>query len=147
MANYGSKFIEHYATITEPVRELTQKNTRFTWTHQHKTAHYKSKQALLNSLVMSHFNTTKETYILVDASPVVLSAILTQKDPPQDAYNTIAYASRALSPVEKRYSQTEKEALVIVWGIKHFHLYVFGAPLTLIKDHKPLHYINYSYAT
>ena len=50
---------------------------------------------------MSYFDTTKETYILVDASPVGLSAILTQKDPQQDAYNTIAHASRALSPVEK----------------------------------------------
>ena len=72
---------------------------------------------------MSHFDTSKETFILVDASPVGL------------------YASRALSPVEKRYSQTEKEPLAIVWGIEHFHLYVFGAPFTLITDHKPLQLI------
>ena len=90
---------------------------------------------------MSHFDTSKETFILVDASPVGLSAILAQKDPQQNAHNIIAYASRALSPVEKRYSQTEKEALAIVWGIKHFHLYVFGAPFTLITDHKPLQLI------
>ena len=96
----------------------------------------------MNSPVMSHFDTTRETFILVDASPVGLSAILTQKDPNQaNAYNTVAYASRALSPVEKRYSQTEKEALAIVWGIEHFHLYVFGAPFTLITDHKPLQLI------
>jgi hypothetical protein len=62
-------------------------------------------------------------------------------DPQQNAYNIIAYASRALSPVEKRYSQTEKEALAIVWGIEHFHLYVFGATFTLITDHKPLELI------
>ena len=141
MSNYSSKFIEHYATITEPLRELTRKNTRFTWTHQHQRAYDKLKQALLNSPVMSHFNTTKETYILVDASPVGLSVILTQKDPQQDAYNTIAHASGALSPVEERYSQTEKEALAIVWGIEHFHLYVFGGPFTVITDHKPLQLI------
>ena len=139
MANYSSKFIKDYATIKEPLRELTRKNTRFTWTYKHQTAYDKLKHALLNSPVMSHFDTFKETYILVDASPVGLSAILTQKDPPQDAHNTIA--SRALSPVEKRYSQTEKEALTIVWGIEHFHLYVFGAPFTLITDHKPLQLI------
>ena len=90
---------------------------------------------------MSHFDTSKETHILVDASPLGLSAILTQKDPQQDAHNIIAYVSRVLSPVEKRYSQTEKEALAIVWGIEHFHLYVFGAPFTLITDHKPLQLI------
>ena len=141
MANYSSKFIKDYATITEPLRELTRKNTRFTWAHKHQTAYDKLKHALLNSPVMNHFDTSKETYILVDASPVGLSAMLTPKDQQQHAHNTIAYASRALSPVEKRYSQTEKEALAIVWGIEHFHLYVFGAPFTLITDHKPLQLI------
>ena len=29
MANYSSKFIKDHATITEPLRELTRKNTRF----------------------------------------------------------------------------------------------------------------------
>jgi hypothetical protein len=94
---------------------------------------------------MSHFDTSKETSILVDASPVGLyncqSAILTQYDPKQNAYNIIAYASRALCPVEKRYSQTEKEALAIVWSIEHFYLYVFGATFILITDHKPLELI------
>ena len=90
---------------------------------------------------MSHFDTSKETFILVDASPVGLSAILAQKDPQQNAHNIIAYLSRALSPVENRCSQTKKEALAIVWGIEHFHLYVFGAPFTLITDHKPLQLI------
>ena len=141
MANYSSKFIKDYATITEPLRKLTRKNTRFTWTHKQQAAYDNLKHALLNSPVMSHFDTSKETSILVDASPVGLSAILTQKDPQQNAHNIIAYASRALSPVEKRYSQTEKEALAIVWGIEHFHLYVFGAPFILVTDHKPLQLI------
>ena len=49
---------------------------------------------------MSHFDTSQETSILVDASPVGLSAILTQKDPQQNTHNIIAYASRA-SPLLK----------------------------------------------
>ena len=138
MANYSSKFIKDYATITEPLRELTRKNTRFTWTRKHQAAYDKLKHALPNSPVMIHFDASKETFILVDASPVgLISAILAQKDPQQNAHNIIAYASRALSPVEKRYSHTEKEALEIVWGSEQFHLYVFGAPFTLITDHKP----------
>ena len=90
---------------------------------------------------MSHFDMSKETSILADASPDGLSAVLTQKDPQQNGHNIIAYASRALFPVKKRYSQTKKEALAIVWGIKHFHLYVFGAPFTLVTDHQPLQLI------
>ena len=140
-ANYSSKFIRNYATITAPLRELTCNNTRFTWTSKHQAAYETLKQALIDSPVMSHFDTSKETSVLVDASPVGLSAILIQKDPNQNASNITAYASRALSPVEQRYSQTEKEALAIVWGIEHFHMYLFGAPFTLITDHKPLQLI------
>ena len=37
-----------------------------------------------------------------------------------------------------RYSQTEKEALAIAWGVEHFHLYVYGHEFFLVTDHKPL---------
>ena len=50
----------------------------------------------------------------------------------------MAFASRALTEVEKRYSRTEKEALAIIWGVEHFHLYLYGSEFTLVTDHKPL---------
>ena len=137
MVNNSSKFIKDYATITEPLRQLTWKSTHFTWRHTHQAAYDKLKHALLNSPVMSHFDTSKETSILVDTSPVETS-ILVDTSPQQNAYNIINYASHALSSVEKRYSQMEKEVLAIVWGIENFHLSVFGTTFTLITDHKPL---------
>ena len=50
----------------------------------------------------------------------------------------IQFASQALSAVEQRYSQTEREALAITWAHEHFHIYIFGAPFTVFTDHKPL---------
>ena len=50
----------------------------------------------------------------------------------------LSYASRALSDVEGRYSQTEREILAVVWAAEHFHLYVYGVQFTIITDHKPL---------
>jgi hypothetical protein len=69
---------------------------------------------------MSYFDQNKLTEISVDASPVGLAALLVQ------AGKDISYASRALSDVESRYSQTKREMLAVVWGVEHFHLYVYG---------------------
>ena len=48
------------------------------------------------------------------------------------------YASRSLTATEQRYSQTEREALAVVWACEHLHLYVYRKPITIYTDHKPL---------
>ena len=57
------------------------------------------------------------------------------------AEKPVAYASRTLNPVEKRYSQLDKEALAIVFGVKRFHQYLFGRQFSIVSDHKPLQYL------
>ena len=143
MANYSSKYIRNFATITAPLRELTKKNVRFEWSATHDAAFETLKQALTSAPCMSYFDKHKDTYVTVDASPVGISAILSQKSlhGNSDHQQTIAYASRALTETEKRYSQTEKEALAIVWAVEHFHLFLFGSEFTLVTDHKPLEII------
>ena len=53
----------------------------------------------------------------------------------------MAYASRSLAPAEKKYSQLDKEALAIIFGVKDFHPYVYDRPFTILSDHKPLMHI------
>ena len=42
-----------------------------------------------------------------------------------------AYASGALTDVERRYSQTEREALEVDWAIEKLHLYLFESHFKL----------------
>jgi len=86
---------------------------------------------------MKYFNSSLETELNVDASPVGQGAILTQVTADGRTI-LVAYASRSLSDCESRYSQTEREALAVVWGIEHFHLYLYGSSVQIITDHKPL---------
>ena len=92
---------------------------------------------------MSYFDKNKQTFVTVDASPVGISAILSQKSKNSDmnSQKIIVYASRALSDTEKQYSQTEKEALAIIWAVEHFYLFIYGSEFTLVTDHKPLEII------
>ena len=81
---------------------------------------------------MSYFDPRKKTEIIVDESPSGLGGLLVQEG------KVLSYASRALSDAEDRYSQTEREMLVVVWGVEHFHFYVYGSQFSVITDHEPL---------
>ena len=138
MINYCSRFISDYATKTEPLRKLTHKDQPWEWTSQHDSAVDQLKEALVNAPVTAYFDPAKDTEISVDASPVGLAAILSQVDGKTGTHHIVTYASRSLSETEHRYSQTEREALAVVWACEHLHLYIYGKPVTIYTDHKPL---------
>ena len=132
MTQYVSRFIPDYATITEPLRNLTKKDVKWKWSEKENQAFENLKQALSDPPVMAYFDQKQETTVIVDASPVGVGAILTQNN------KVISYASRALTPTEQRYSQTDREFLAVVYGVEHYHLYLYGSSFRVITDHKPL---------
>ena len=92
------------------------------------------KQILTSEPVLGYFDINKYSEITVDASPFGLSAILQQKSSPSATdRKVIAYASRALSAVERKYSQTEREALAVMWGCERMHLFLYGADGHLVS--------------
>ena len=129
------------ATYCPTLRELTKKDVWFIWTKVHGQAFDKIKRLLTSQTIMAYFDQQKETELITDASPVSLSAILFQKTPGLNNRKVVAYASRSLSDVESRYSQTEKEALAIVWAIQRLHLNLYGGHFTLHTDCKPVQLI------
>ena len=140
MANFCARFIPNFADMAEPLRQLTHKNAVFGWRKEHTVAFDRIKELLTSTPVIAYFDVEKDTSLIVDASPIGISAILTQSSA-NEAPRVIAYASRALTPVERRYSQTEREALSIVWGVENFHIYLYGQLFTLVTDHRPLEVI------
>ena len=74
--NYVSLFIEDYATITEPLRQLTRRDTPFTWTSECQNALNEMKTRPKRETVMAYYGPSKPTELTVDASPVGLGGVL-----------------------------------------------------------------------
>jgi hypothetical protein len=53
----------------------------------------------------------------------------------------VEYASRLLTPAEKNYTTTEREALAIVFGVQKFRGYLEGARVIVASDHQPLKWL------
>ena len=139
LVNFCGRFINDLASIAEPLTRLTRKDIPFKWGNDQEKAFNKLKDALSSPKTLAYFDGNAQTKVIADAGPVGLGGILVQEQ--NGEQRVICYASRSLTDVERRYSQTEKEALALVWACERFHLYLYGREFELITDHKPLEYI------
>ena len=136
LVNFSSRFIPQYATLSEPLRRLTRKDVSFDFGPEQVASFKALKSSLANASELAYFDKDAPTKVIADASPVGLGAVLVQDQ--KEGPVAISYASRSLTDCEQRYSQTEKEALALVWACEKFHPYIYGGKFTLVTDHKPL---------
>lgn len=136
LVSYSSRFIPDFATVAEPLRRLIRKDTTFVFGEEQRKSFSELKAALAKAGTLAYFDKDAPTRVIADASPVGLGAVLVQRQ--QGEMVPICYVSRSLSDCEKRYSQTEREALALVWACERLHPYVYGRQFDLVTDHKPL---------
>ena len=137
LINYYCKFMPNLSNTLSPLYRLLQKGTRWQWGKEQQDAFETAKSQLTTDRVLVHYDPTKSIILACDASPYGLGAVLSHKlDNGEE--KPIAFASRSLAAAEKQYSQLEKEALAIVFGVRRFHQYLFGREFEILSDHKPL---------
>ena len=140
VAGYYRRFVKDYAAVANPLFELLKEKTEWEWTDAREKAFQELKRRLISSPILRHPDFSKPFIVDTDASLLGLGAILMQQD--EGAEYVIAYASRALTEAEKKWSVTELEALAIVWACELFRPYVHGAPFTIRTDHFSLQWLN-----
>ena len=134
LVQYSAKFPPNFAQEAEGLRSLLRKNEPFIWGKAQERSFQKLKQLVAQATPLAYFIGDCNTRIIADAGPQGLGTVQTQ----DGKWQAISYASRNLTEVERRYSQTEKEALALVWACERFNIYVYGRKFELETDHKPL---------
>ena len=137
MINYYAKFIPDLSTLLQPLHTLLRSNQPWKWSDTCQRAFQEVKTCLTRAPVLAHYDPTLPLVLAADASAYGLGAVISHRWP-NGTERPIVYASRTLNSSERNYPQVEKEALALVFGVKHFQQYVYGRRFTLITDHQPL---------
>ena len=133
LANYCRKFVQGFAKIACPLNDLTKKGLKFNCTEECQTAFDTLKTALTQAPILAYPDFQQPFHLYVDASDEAHGMVLGQIQNGKEV--VIAYAGRKLLAAEKNYSVTEREALAVVAGIKHFQPYVYGRKFTVHTYH------------
>ncbi|XP_055615229.1 uncharacterized protein K02A2.6-like [Toxorhynchites rutilus septentrionalis] len=140
LVNFVGHFIPRLSTRSEPLRQYLRGDV-LDFGNEQKEAFDDLRNELSNGVRrLGYFDPKDVTELYIDASPVGLGAVLVQRDP-SSTPRIICFASKGLTPTERVYPQTQREALAVVWAVEKLYFYLFGLHFTIFTDHKTLEYI------
>lgn len=139
-ASYYRRFIKNFSHRAGPLNALTSTKKGappFCWSAEAEKAFTDLKLALTSTPVLACPDFSQPFAVHCDASDFGIGGTLTQTLNGQE--HPIAYYSKSLSPTERNYSATEREALAVVHVVEHFRPYIEGSkPVRVITDHASL---------
>ena len=136
LINFYGKFLRGLASTLAPLYALLRRDVMWQWTDVERKAFQDAKCLLRSPPVLAHFDPRLPITLACDASPVGIGCVLSQKT--SSGERPVAFYSRTLNDTERRYSQTDREGLAVVAGVKNFHFYLAGKTFVIQTDHKPL---------
>jgi len=140
LVGYYRNFIDQFAKLAEPITALTRANTPFVWSRQCQDAYDELKERLVTEPILAFPNFTKPFILHTDASDVAIGAVLAQRDE-EGREKVIGYASKSMSPAERRYTVSERECLAVVHWVKAYRPYLYGSKFEVVTDHQALQWL------
>nr|KYP76432.1 Retrovirus-related Pol polyprotein from transposon 17.6 [Cajanus cajan] len=135
LAGYYRRFIEGFSRIVMPLTQLTRKDQPFVWTDACEQSFQELKRRLTTSPVLVLPDTNEHFDVFCDASHQGLGCVLMQGG------RVVAYASRQLKNHERNYHTHDLELVAVVFALKSWRHYLYGARFSVFSDHKSLKYL------
>ena len=147
LTNYFRQHIKNFSMLAGLLTRLTRKDSEWTagpLPAPAKAAFLRLKEQLCTAPMLAYPIRERPYLLAVDAAtgtdetPGGMGAILSQIDPRDGLERVVSYASRSLKDFEKNYTPFLLEKAAAVWGIDHFHHYLYGRIFSLLTDHRPV---------
>ncbi|VVA35062.1 PREDICTED: retrotransposon, partial [Prunus dulcis] len=135
LAGYYRRFVEGFSTIAAPLTRLTRKGVKFEWSDECEKSFNELKTRLITAPVLALPDDSGNFVIYSDASQQGLGCVLMQHG------RVIAYASRQLKKHELNYPVHDLELAAVVFALKIWRHYLYGATCQIFTDHKSLKYL------
>ena len=134
LASYYRKFIQDFSKVAEPLNALTKKVQEF----QDREL---LKAKLTEAPILSYPSPSEEDLFILDtdASDVGVGAVLSQVQNGKE--KVISYASKTLSPSQRKYCVTYRELLAVVLFVNQFRHYLLGRRFKIRTDHVSLKWL------
>ena len=129
-----------FATLTQPLIKLTEKNQEFLFAEDQQNSWEELKKRLISSPTLSYPDPDTDFILYTDASDQGIGAVLSQVINGQE--KVIAYGSRVLTKQERRYCATRKELLAVVHFMKVYRHNLVGRKFVLRTDHASLRWLR-----
>ena len=137
LVNFYGRFVKGLAHMAQPLYDLMKNTQEWHWGDAEQKAFDQLKDALSQAPVLVHYDPDLPLCLACDASGTGVGAVLAHIYP-DGTERPVAFTSRTLQSSERNYSQLDREALGIIFGVTKFHQYLYGRQFKLITDNRPL---------
>ena len=135
--NHFKHYIQGYAKLVAPLRNLTEKSVPFVFEGAAVKAFENMKYSLSHAPVLALPDADLPFEIVVDASGFGCGAVLLQSQRP------VAFHSYKFSSAERNYGGGEQELLAVIPALRQWRCHLEGAKeVVVVTDHKPNTYLD-----
>ncbi|RVE40466.1 hypothetical protein evm_014884 [Chilo suppressalis] len=123
LVNYYGRFFKNLASTLEPLHKLLRKDSKWKWSKHCEDSFNTIKRQMQTDQFLVHFSPRLPLILATDASPIGVGAVISHVMP-DESERPIEMASQTLNKTQRKWSQIDKEAYAIIFGVKKIIIFI-----------------------
>ena len=142
--NFYWRFIKNFTKVAQPLHNLMKLGAKWEWGPQQNHTFNTLKDIIIASPVLIHPDPEEKFRVETDVSNYTYGVVLSQKSMKDHHQHPVAFFSKSMTPAERNYGISDKEALAIIKVLQHWRHWLEGTkiPIKILTNHQNLQYFT-----